>query len=150
MNYLNIVLDWVREWALLSAVLIWLTWVFFTAVMRLRELRDVGKLAFKDGPVRCVFAYLALIIGLILDVAVNIIVATPVMFELPPYRGMVRVKIGRFSVPLPDVELLTTARLCRWYHSTDTSWWTAHVRMPFVRFGQQMLDVVDTDGQHIK
>ena len=140
----------IKNWPLIAILLIWLTWVFFTAVMRLRELRDTGKLAFKDGPVRCVFAYITLIIGLLLDVAVNIIVATPIMWEMPPYRGMVRVQTGKFNIPLPDIELLTTARLCRWYHSTDTCWWTVHVRMPFVRFGQQMLDVVDTDGQHIK
>jgi hypothetical protein len=133
MIYLTILLDWTKAWGLISLLLIFLTWVFFLAVMRLREMRDAGKLAFKVSPVLCVFAYVALIIGLILDVLVNYIVATIVLMELPKPK-----------------ELLTTARLCRWYHTTDTSWYTRTVRIRFVRFGQIMLDSADTDGKHIK
>ena len=133
MNYLTLLLDWTGAWGLFSLLLIFLTWVFFLAVMRLREMRDAGKLAFKVNPILCIFAYVALIIGLLLDVLVNYIVATIVLLELPK----------------PE-ELLTTARLCRWYHTADTGWYTRSVRMRFVRFGQAMLDSADTDGQHIK
>jgi hypothetical protein len=133
MNYLTTLLDWTKAWGLISVALIFITWVFFLAVMRLREMRDAGKLAFKVNAILCVCAYVALIIGLVLDVLVNYIVATIVLMELPKPK-----------------ELLTTARLCRWYHTTDTSWYTRSVRMRFVRFGQAMLDSADTDGQHIK
>ena len=88
------------------------------------DLPDMGFLPGRDAP---------LIIGLLLDVLVNYIVATIVLLELPK----------------PE-ELLTTARLCRWYHTADTGWYTRSVRMRFVRFGQAMLDSADTDGQHIK
>ena len=149
MYYLTIMLDWAKAWGGISILLIFITWVFFLAVMRLREMRDAGKLAFKVSPILCVNAYLALIIGLILDVLVNWIVCTVVLFEIPPSEISWK-KIWKLNIPYPIPELLTTSRLCRWYHSTDTSWYTKNVRMRFVRFGQTMLDSADTDGQHIK
>lgn len=133
MIHLTNLLEWTKAWSLISVTLIFITWVFFLAVMRLREMRDAGKLAFKVNAILCVCAYIALFVGLILDVLVNYIVATIVLMELPKPK-----------------EFLTTARLCRWYHSTDTSWYTLNVRKRFVHFGQTMLDSADTDGQHIK
>lgn len=121
----------IAGWCAISLGLIFITWIFFLAIMRLREMRDAGKLAWKVSPILCVSAYLALAIGLVLDALVNWIICTVVLFEFPK-------------------EVLTTTRLNRWYHSTDTSWYTRNVRMWWVRFGQIMLDAADTDGQHIK
>lgn len=115
----------------MSVGLIYITWVFFLAVMRLREMRDAGKLGWNASHILCVSAYLVLGVGLVLDALVNFFVCTVVLLELPQ-------------------EALTTTRLNRWYHSTDTSWYTMNVRKKFVRFGQIMLDAADTDGQHIK
>lgn len=111
--------------------LIFGTWIYFLAIMRLREMRDAGKMDYSLSPTLFILGRVALIIGLVMDVLVNILVATPILMELPK-------------------EWLTTARLCRWHHSTDTSWYTRNVRLRFVRLGQIMLDAADTTGQHIK
>ncbi len=114
-----------------SARLIFGTWIYFLAIMRLREMRDAGKMDYSVSPTLFVLGRVALVIGLVMDVLVNFFVATPVLMELPK-------------------EFLTTARLNRWYHSTDTDWYTRNVRKRFVKFGQTMLDAADTTGQHIK
>lgn len=114
-----------------SAKLIFGTWIYFLAIMRLREMRDAGKMDYSVSPTLFILGRVVLVIGLVMDVAVNWLVCTIVLAEIPK-------------------EFLTTARLIRWYHSTDTSWYTKNVRMRFVRFGQTMLDAADTTGQHIK
>lgn len=58
---------------------IWLLWVFFVAVMHLKELKDAGTLT----KAQKVFGYPVLFIGLALDVAVNAVVATVLFLELP-------------------------------------------------------------------
>jgi len=130
-QYLHIASTIFMWWLIVSFALINFTWVYFAAIMRMRELRDTGKLAWKVNPELCFFSYLNLFIGLLLDVALNFWVATVVMLELPR-------------------EALTTSRLSRWLYTTKTDWWTRNVRIRFVRFGQAMLDQVDTDGRHIK
>ena len=54
-------------------------WVFFLAVMKLRDVRDSGKL---NGQAKYP-AYLVLFIGYILDFVVNMIPATVVFLEIP-------------------------------------------------------------------
>ena len=56
-----------------------LLWVFFLAVMKLRDVRDAGKL---NGPAKYP-AFAVLFIGYALDFAVNMILATIMFFELP-------------------------------------------------------------------
>lgn len=119
------------SWLWFAVKLVFGTWIYFLAIMRLREMRDAGKMDYSVSPVLFILGRVALVIGLVMDVLVNFLVATPVLMEFPK-------------------ELLTTARLNRWYHSTDTSWYTRNVRLRFVRFGQIMLDAADTTGQHIK
>lgn len=58
---------------------IWLLWVFFVAVMHLKELRDKGTLTTAQK----VFGYPALVIGLVLDFLVNVVVASILFLELP-------------------------------------------------------------------
>lgn len=120
-------------WAWSSIKLVFGTWIYFLAIMRLREMRDAGKMDYSVSPTLFICGRIALVIGLVMDVLVNYIVASVILMELPKLK-----------------EPLTTARLIRWYHSTDTSWWTIHVRKQFVKFGQTMLDSADTTGQHIK
>ena len=83
MIYLDILVDWLKAWGITALLLINFTWVYFTAVMRLRELKDAGKLAFKISPTLFVFAWINLIIGLVLDALVNLLVATVVLMEFP-------------------------------------------------------------------
>jgi len=121
------------NYAELTVFMLWITWVWFSAVMRWRELRDQGKLDSKHLLVRwCIYINLA--IGIVFDFCCNVLVS-PIMLELPQWQRR---------------EFLLTYRLIRWHHSTDTSWWTVHVRKNMVAVGQQLLDVVDTDGIHIK
>ncbi len=120
------------NYAELTVFMLWITWVWFSAVMRWRELRDQGKLDSKHLLVRwCIYANL--VIGLLFDALCNVLVS-PIMLELPQWQHR---------------EFLLTYRLIRWHHSTDTGWWTVHVRQNMVALGQQLLDVVDTDGIHI-
>lgn len=58
---------------------VWLLWVFFVAVMHLKELRDAGTLTTAQK----VFGYPALVIGLVLDFLVNVVVASILFLELP-------------------------------------------------------------------
>lgn len=121
------------EWyAVILLFALWITWVWFSAVMRWRELRDQGKLDAKHLLVRwCIYANLAL--GILFDAFCNVLVS-PIMLELPQWQHH---------------EFMLTYRLIRWHHSTDTSWWTVHVRKRMVWLGKQLLDLVDTDGIHI-
>lgn len=113
------------------ALLFYLTWVFFGCVMRLREVRDLGLLKFAENPVLFIFAYFTLIVGLVLDVLVNFIIMTPLLFELPK-------------------ELLTTARLCRWYNTPDINWFTKYWRKGcVVKLGEALLNTIDPDMHHI-
>ncbi|HEY6019803.1 MAG TPA: hypothetical protein VIY48_07830 [Candidatus Paceibacterota bacterium] len=117
---------------ILYALMMYITWVFFTAIMRLREVRDAGKLAFWPHPVRFVFAYLTLSVGLMLDTAVNWIICTPLGLEFPG-------------------EFLTTARLNRWYSAPDDGKLITQWRRELAKwFGDELLNDIDPDGKHIK
>jgi len=124
------ILEVLACWALLSLFLVYSTWVHFAAIMRMRALREAGDID-KDRD-RMLWATGAAMtfIGLTLDVLLNIIFGTVVMWELPR-------------------EWLTTSRLIRWNKSRSTSWWTRNVRKPMVALGKTLLDKVDTDGLHI-
>jgi len=60
---------------------IWLLWVFYAAVMRLKMVRDVGGLEGK--PWIKAFGYTTLAVGLVFDFFVNVIAGTAVFRELP-------------------------------------------------------------------
>lgn len=118
-------------WLLTEVVLIFVTWVFFAAVMRFQMLRDAGKLEFSRHPLRWVMAHIALAIGLVLDTLVNWRFCTIAGMEIPK-------------------EFLTTARLNRWYGSTDTGLLARWRRWLAGYFGDELLDDVDPSGKHIK
>lgn len=118
-------------WAISEAALIFITWVFYAAVMRFRMLRDAGKLEFKRHPLRWAMAYTALAIGLVLDTLVNWRFCTIAGLELPK-------------------EFLTTARLNRWYGANGDGVLTRWRRWLAGYFGDELLNDVDPDGQHIK
>jgi hypothetical protein len=95
-------------------------YVFYAAVMNLQRVRDMGLLT----PMAKVLAYPTLVIGLILDLIVNIFVFTVVLLELPQ-------------------ELTVTARLKR-HHKESTGW-----RLAVVKFLEPILDPLDPSGDHI-
>ena len=96
---------------LITLAYTYLTWVFFVAIMRLKELRDFGILTKESNPVVWYLGVFTLIIGLVLDFAVNMIPMTIVGLELPK-------------------ESLVTQRLTRWHKSEPGHWWNRHVRKP--------------------
>lgn len=60
-----------------------LLWVFFLAVMHLRDVRNAGGL---EGPAKHV-GLAVLAVGYVLDVLAQIVWASPWFWELPPRRG---------------------------------------------------------------
>ena len=57
----------------------WILWIIFAAVMRLKQVRDAGKLT----PAMKVFGYPALALGLAVDFVVNVVFGTLVFLQLP-------------------------------------------------------------------
>lgn len=121
----------IKNWGLLSLILIYFTWVWFTCIIRLQEVRDKGLISLKNNPVLFVFGYVTLFVGLFLDVALNVIFCTIIGLEIPQ-------------------EALTTARLCRWYNSTETDKLSVWRKKCAVFFGDTLLNPIDPSGKHIK
>lgn len=118
-------------WALSEAALIFITWVFFSAVMRFQMLRDAGKLEFRHHPLRWIMAHVALWVGLVLDTLVNWRFCTVSGLEFPK-------------------EFLTTKRLNRWYNTPGNGLLTRWRRWLAGYFGDELLNDVDPSGEHIK
>lgn len=98
----------------------WILWVFFVAVMRLKQVRDAGALTLAMK----VFGYPALAIGLLFDLLVNVTIAWAVFAELPR-------------------EATVSARLTR-LSETGEGWrrrWAIAIRT-------SLLDAIDPAGVH--
>jgi len=57
----------------------WILWIIYAAVMRLKQVREAGKLT----PAMKVFGYPALALGLLVDFVVNMVFGTVVFLQLP-------------------------------------------------------------------
>lgn len=139
---MSTLLHFLQDYFLILIGALWITWVWFSAVMRWRELHDQGKLDSKHLVVRWAI-YINLAIGLVFDAFCNFW-ASGILLELPRYD----LRIGD-GTKWYNREILLTDRLIRWHNSVDGKWWTVHVRQRLVWLGQQLLDVVDTTGIHI-
>lgn len=107
------------------------TWVHFGFIMRLQMLRKIGKLNFKEHPVRFIIAYFVLyFIGFPLDVSTNILFS-PMFLELPQWH---------------KGEILLTQRLCRHYEPGSDNWRSKRAYW----IGEEFLNDVDPSGQHVK
>jgi hypothetical protein len=95
-------------------------YVFYAAVMNIKRVRDAGKLTWMGKAL----GYPTLIIGLLLDLFVNLTLMTIVLLELPR-------------------ELTVTARLKR-HHKESKGW-----RLAVVKFFEPVLDPLDPSGDHI-
>lgn len=94
-------------------------YVFYCAVMNIKRVRDMGKLTTFGK----VLGYPTLVIGLVLDLAVNVLVMSIVLLEIPR-------------------EWTVTSRLKR--HQKSTGW-----RLAVVKFFEPVLDPLDPSGDHI-
>ncbi|MCL2345560.1 MAG: hypothetical protein FWC58_06875 [Desulfobulbus sp.] len=70
----------------------WLLWIFYTAAMRLKMVRDAGLLT----PAMKVFGYPSLAFGLALDLFVNVIVGSALFLE-PPREWTLSGRLWRLS-----------------------------------------------------
>lgn len=57
----------------------WFLWILYTAIMRLKQVRDENKLTVATK----IFGYPVLVIGLVLDFTVNVVVASLLFLEIP-------------------------------------------------------------------
>lgn len=104
----------------LSLATTYFLYVWYAAVMNIKRVRDMGKLT-KLG---MAFGYPTLIIGLVLDLAVNVFVMTVILVELPR-------------------EFTVTSRLKR-HHVGPDGW-----RLAVVKFFEPVLDPLDPSGDHV-
>ena len=95
-------------------------YVFYAAVMNIKRVRDAGKLTWMGKAL----GYPTLVIGLLLDLFVNLTLMTLVLLELPR-------------------ELTVTSRLKR-HHKESKGW-----RLAVVKFFEPVLDPLDPSGDHI-
>lgn len=99
---------------------IWMLWVFYVCVMRLKMMRDADKLTTGQK----IFGYPTLLVGLFLDLAVNVVVCTIIFLEFPR-------------------EWTVSARL--WKHSNDKDGWRMKLAL---MLRTQLLDTADPSGIH--
>lgn len=141
---MNLIIEIAYWWLVSVSISMLLTWVLFGTVMRLREVKDSGNLTFRKRPVNFVLGYLALFVGALLDIFDNFAFFSVIGLEFPKFE--VRTDLRTF---LKESEWLSTARMCRWYPAEDDrliSRWRAGVAR---FFGEQILDDLDPDGNHI-
>jgi hypothetical protein len=108
------------EYLVFSFAITYALYVFYAAVMNIKRVRDVGKLTI----IGKVLGYPTLVVGLFLDLLVNVFVMSFVLLELPR-------------------ELTVTSRLKR-HHKESKGW-----RLAVVKFFEPVLDPLDPSGDHI-
>lgn len=106
--------------ALYVLLAFWSLWVFYLATMNLKRARDAGGLS----KTVWVMGVPVLIIGLLLDLLINVLLMSVLLWEIPR-------------------ELTVTARLKR-HHKQSTGW-----RLAVVLWFEQLLDPFDPSGDHI-
>lgn len=109
-----------------GAASLWVLWLFFLAVMSLKRAQKAGQLSLKAK----VLGYPAVWLGYAIDFAVNTVVMSCLLFELPQWQMK---------------ELLVTDRLKRLRHTDKRSGWQRDVAEWFV----SLLNPYDPDGDHI-
>jgi hypothetical protein len=108
------------EYLIFSFAITYALYVLYAAVMNIKRVRDAGKLTI----IGKVLGYPTLVVGLFLDLLVNVFVMSFVLLELPR-------------------ELTVTSRLKR-HHKESKGW-----RLAVVKFFEPVLDPLDPSGDHI-
>ena len=146
-------MNWINAFWLLMQLSAWfvltgfLLFVFFAAVMCLRDARDRGALT---GPLKKI-GYLVLAIGYSLDFIAQMTVATAIFFELPPVKWFTpawsfKLLGGTFGfswLRLPAVEPTVSDRTKR-LKLTGTGWRQARA----IWWRVNILGPLDTSGGH--
>ena len=114
------VLQIVAGYVLGSFVLTYALYVVYGSVMNIKRVRDAGKLTTMGK----VLGYPTLVIGLFLDLLVNVFVMTFILMEIPR-------------------EFTVTSRLKR-HHAESVGW-----SLAVVKFFEPVLDPLDPSGDHI-
>lgn len=78
--------------ALSSMLSLWFLFIFYAAVMNFQQARDSNRM----GPLMKYMALPALFVGLVLDVAVNVVICTLVFLELPQ-EWLVTMRLSRLK-----------------------------------------------------
>lgn len=105
---------------LVTAGAFYLLWVLFLAAMNLAKARDAGRLS----KTAIILGMPVIVVGYLLDFALNVTVMTIVLLELPQ-------------------EITVSERLAR-HNKTSTGW-----RLSIVRWFEPLLDPYDPSGDHI-
>lgn len=113
---------WVAYFLAFTAIGFYTLWILYLAVMNLSRVKKLGLLT----RTHIILGTPILIVGYLIDFLLNVIVLTPLLFELPR-------------------ETTVTARLKRLNRAPDTGPW----RMKVVKFFEPIVDPFDPDGDHI-
>jgi hypothetical protein len=114
------ILGFVAAYVAVTLTLTFMLYIVYGSVMNIKRVRDAGLLT----PFGKVLGYPTLVIGLVLDLLVNILLMTIVMYEIPQ-------------------EWTVTSRLKR--HHAESSGW----RLAVVKFFEPVLDPLDPSGDHV-
>jgi len=110
-------------WFTVSSIVgFYLLWILYLAVMNLSRVKKMGKLT----KTAAILGLPVLIVGYTVDFLLNVLVLTPVLFELPR-------------------ETTVTARLKRLNRDSATGPW----RTAVVKFVEPLVDPFDPSGDHI-
>lgn len=124
--FLNLTLDVAGSWLLyflaFTVVGFYALWILYLAVMNLSRVKKLGLL----NRTHIILGTPILVVGYLIDFLLNVIVLTPLLFELPR-------------------ETTVTARLKRLNRAPDTGPW----RMKVVKFFEPIVDPFDPSGDHI-
>jgi len=141
--------DYYLHYIVFTLLVLNFTWVWFTAIMRLQEMKESGLLDVKRNKTMWYLAWFNLLIGLIMDALLAVLLSIPLLDVPRWWRG----------------EFLTTAFLSRHYNEKPAfdvfkiwmplynadQWYSMHVRKPFATWaGAVLLDDIDPSGKHIK
>lgn len=109
-------MSWLLIYLLATAAALFWTFVFLCAVLKLRDAREAGKL--KGAPwIVLAFAYLTLLIGLLLDVALNVLLSLPLLE--PPQEWLTTDRMKRLKHGGNDWQRACARWLCKQLHSID-------------------------------
>lgn len=98
------------EYFAVTVVCMFGTFVFLCAVLKLRDARDGGKL--QNAPkIIMTFAWFTLLIGLVLDTALNILLS-PILLELP-HEFLTTSRVSRLKIDGTDWQRNVSNWLCK-------------------------------------
>lgn len=109
-------IHWTLIYLLATVAVLFGTFVFLCATLKLRDAKEADKL--KAAPwILLAFAYTTLLIGLLLDVALNILLSIPLLE--PPQEWLTTDRVKRLKHGGNDWQRACSRWLCAQLHSID-------------------------------